>query len=67
MRIESKKGSNATRVVAKANLPSKTCLTCNRPFTWRKKWEKCWDDVKKRQSDLMARCSDANGATSSQT
>ncbi|BDA51231.1 hypothetical protein COCOBI_18-1080 [Coccomyxa sp. Obi] len=46
MRIEAKKGSNASKVVAKANLPSKLCLVCERPFTWRKKWEKCWDDVK---------------------
>ncbi|MFK7839261.1 MAG: DUF2256 domain-containing protein [Bdellovibrionales bacterium] len=30
----------------KQNLPSKTCPTCNRPFTWRKKWEKNWDEVK---------------------
>mmetsp|Transcript_165345 Transcript_165345/g.525437 ORF Transcript_165345/g.525437 Transcript_165345/m.525437 type:complete len:372 (+) Transcript_165345:76-1191(+) len=27
------------------NLPTKPCVTCNRPFTWRKKWEKCWDEV----------------------
>lgn len=79
MRIEAKKGSNATKAVAKANLPTKTCLVCNRPFTWwvilvshqihltkvgiplcptcriyvlmvhccrRKKWEKCWEEVK---------------------
>ncbi|CAL8466398.1 g5934 [Coccomyxa elongata] len=46
MRVEAKKGSNASKVVAKANLPSKVCLVCQRPFTWRKKWEKCWDDVK---------------------
>lgn len=30
----------------KENLPTKTCPTCNRPFTWRKKWEKNWDEVK---------------------
>ncbi|QXV65362.1 DUF2256 domain-containing protein [Mucilaginibacter achroorhodeus] len=30
----------------KQNLPSKICLVCNKPFTWRKKWAKCWDDVK---------------------
>ncbi|HEK19223.1 MULTISPECIES: DUF2256 domain-containing protein [unclassified Mucilaginibacter] len=30
----------------KQHLPSKICLVCNKPFTWRKKWEKCWDDVK---------------------
>ena len=27
------------------NLPVKTCVVCNRPFTWRKKWERCWDEV----------------------
>jgi hypothetical protein len=30
----------------KANLPSKVCVHCQRPFTWRKKWEKVWDEVK---------------------
>ena len=30
----------------KADLPQKTCVTCGRPFTWRKKWEKVWDEVK---------------------
>lgn len=30
----------------KATLPSKTCVTCGRPFAWRKKWEKVWDEVK---------------------
>ena len=29
----------------KKNLPSKTCPVCNRPFNWRKKWEKNWDKV----------------------
>lgn len=33
------------RGVAKENLPSKICASCNRPFTWRKVWEKCWDEV----------------------
>merc|ERR1740124_2174905 len=28
------------------NLPTKVCEVCNRPFTWRKKWENCWDEVK---------------------
>ncbi len=32
--------------VKKQNLPSKMCLVCNKPFSWRKKWEKNWDDVK---------------------
>ncbi|MEJ6792747.1 MAG: DUF2256 domain-containing protein [Lacinutrix sp.] len=30
----------------KQNLPSKLCLTCNLPFSWRKKWIKTWDNVK---------------------
>jgi hypothetical protein len=33
------------RGVKKENLPSKICVTCGRPFTWRKKWEKVWDEV----------------------
>lgn len=31
--------------VAKANLPTKTCTVCQRPFTWRKKWSRVWDEV----------------------
>lgn len=27
------------------NLPTKMCPSCNREFTWRKKWEKDWDYV----------------------
>ena len=30
----------------KSDLPEKTCITCGRPFVWRKKWEKVWDEVK---------------------
>ncbi|WP_282076598.1 DUF2256 domain-containing protein [Epibacterium ulvae] len=30
----------------KANLPQKICPVCLRPFTWRKKWAKHWDEVK---------------------
>jgi hypothetical protein len=29
----------------KSNLPEKVCPVCNRPFSWRKKWEKVWDRV----------------------
>jgi hypothetical protein len=32
--------------VKKENLLSKNCLHCNRPFTWRKKWERNWEEVK---------------------
>jgi len=30
----------------KRDLPAKLCLTCGRPFKWRKKWERDWDNVK---------------------
>ncbi|MFC0655251.1 DUF2256 domain-containing protein [Mongoliitalea lutea] len=30
----------------KQHLPTKMCPVCNRPFTWRKKWEKNWENVK---------------------
>jgi len=30
---------------SKSNLPEKICVVCGRPFTWRKKWERCWDEV----------------------
>ncbi|UFH57710.1 DUF2256 domain-containing protein [Spirosoma sp. KNUC1025] len=30
----------------KSDLPQKICLVCHRPFTWRKKWEKVWEEVK---------------------
>ena len=29
----------------KADLPAKTCAACGRPFTWRKKWAKDWEQV----------------------
>ncbi|MFC5682416.1 DUF2256 domain-containing protein [Flavobacterium sp. MAHUQ-51] len=32
--------------VKKQHLPSKNCVSCNRPFAWRKKWEKDWEQVK---------------------
>ncbi len=30
----------------KKYLPSKKCIVCKRDFTWRKKWEKNWENVK---------------------
>ncbi len=30
----------------KGDLPSKPCLACGRPFDWRRKWAKVWDEVK---------------------
>ena len=29
----------------KVNLPEKLCETCQLPFSWRKKWEKNWNEV----------------------
>lgn len=30
----------------KSNLPEKICAACGRPFAWRKKWARDWDNVK---------------------
>ncbi len=30
----------------KTDLPTKVCPVCGRPFAWRKKWERVWEDVK---------------------
>ncbi len=30
----------------KSYLPKKMCATCMKEFTWRKKWEKNWAEVK---------------------
>ncbi|MDV4143864.1 MULTISPECIES: DUF2256 domain-containing protein [Shimia] len=30
----------------KPSLPQKTCATCGRPFTWRRKWRAVWDEVR---------------------
>ncbi|MFM7165544.1 MAG: DUF2256 domain-containing protein [Planctomycetaceae bacterium] len=27
-------------------LPEKICLTCSRPFQWRRRWARDWDNVK---------------------
>lgn len=30
----------------KSDLPRKTCPVCERPFTWRKKWARDWENVR---------------------
>lgn len=30
----------------KSSLPSKPCLACGRPMSWRKSWAKNWDQVR---------------------
>lgn len=27
-------------------LPEKDCAYCRRPFCWRKKWARCWAEVR---------------------
>jgi hypothetical protein len=34
-----------SRKPKKENLPQKICPICQRPFSWRKKWERNWDAV----------------------
>lgn len=34
------------RGTQKSDLPQKPCMNCRRPFSWRKKWEKVWAEVK---------------------
>lgn len=31
---------------AKADLPQKICAACGRPFVWRKKWARDWENVR---------------------
>ncbi len=30
----------------KTHLATKICLRCEKPFSWRKKWERSWGEVK---------------------
>lgn len=36
----------AMKMRKKSDLPVKTCVHCGLPFSWRKKWERDWDQVK---------------------
>jgi len=40
------KVSLSMKMRKKSELPQKQCLTCERPFAWRKKWARDWDAVK---------------------
>ena len=31
---------------SKPHLLVKTCAHCGRPFAWRKRWERCWAEVR---------------------
>ena len=50
----------------KSDLPTKICPVCGKSFSWRKKWAKCWDEVKycsercRRQKNVrMRECANA--------
>ncbi|MFN7714229.1 MAG: DUF2256 domain-containing protein [Pseudanabaenaceae cyanobacterium] len=43
---QAKNSHSANHKGNKAHLPQKDCLVCQRPFSWRKKWADCWDEVK---------------------
>ncbi|WP_122902275.1 DUF2256 domain-containing protein [Acinetobacter sp. B51(2017)] len=30
----------------KQHLPQKICVSCGLSFDWRKKWQRCWDEVR---------------------
>ncbi|MFO7992685.1 MAG: DUF2256 domain-containing protein [Marinobacter sp.] len=30
----------------KPHLPEKICIVCERPFTWRRKWARDWNNVR---------------------
>lgn len=40
------KGRNKPKSRDKSDLPEKTCPVCGKPFSWRRKWERVWDEVK---------------------
>jgi hypothetical protein len=35
-----------TRAPRKSDLPTKVCARCGRPFAWRKKWARSWEQVR---------------------
>ena len=44
--VMARKHVNLGRAPAKADLPSKVCEVCRRPFTWRRKWARDWESVR---------------------
>ena len=37
---------SSTNSVKKQNFPAKICIQCQRPFAWRKKWARDWENVR---------------------
>lgn len=47
------------KMVRKGDLPEKICEACHKPYAWRKKWARDWDNIRY----CSARCkSDAKRA-----
>lgn len=34
------------KTIRKGDLPSKPCAACGRPFAWRRKWARDWENVR---------------------
>ncbi|MEA5621205.1 DUF2256 domain-containing protein [Cronbergia sp. UHCC 0137] len=51
------------RFRSKSELSEKICVVCQRPFSWRKKWQDCWDDVKYCSERCRRRRSEAKNQT----
>jgi len=47
----------------KPHLPTKTCPVCQRPFAWRKKWVRVWDEVRYCSERCRRRRSDSGEKT----
>jgi len=40
------KKNGEAKKYTKLNLPTKICTNCGKPMTWRKRWEKVWEEIK---------------------
>ncbi|MCH8551738.1 MAG: DUF2256 domain-containing protein [Natronospirillum sp.] len=65
------KNRNRRRSTDKADLPSRPCQTCGRPFSWRRKWARDWDQVRycsdrcRRARPTASRANDSDQAVDS--
>jgi hypothetical protein len=44
--VSNKKAPTASFKGNKQSLPSKPCVACGLPMTWRKRWARNWEEVK---------------------
>ncbi|WP_144186423.1 DUF2256 domain-containing protein [Elioraea rosea] len=51
----------------KGDLPEKVCAVCGRPFAWRRKWAKVWEEVRYCSDACRARRGKAAGASAAGT